>query len=79
MAKFSCEIKKLLVLGADPSFLYKKKRVCCQISTNRSLAEIFSKMPWFPQRKTIFPPQTRTVKIHSQQINGYLAIFLADR
>ena len=24
MAKFSCEIKKLLVLGADPSFLYKK-------------------------------------------------------
>ena len=23
MAKFSCEIKKLLVLGADPSFLYK--------------------------------------------------------
>ena len=27
MAKFSCEIKKLLVLGADPSFLYKKKRV----------------------------------------------------
>ena len=24
MAKFSCEIKKLLVLGADPSFLLKK-------------------------------------------------------
>ena len=24
MAKFSCEIKELLVLGANPSFLYKK-------------------------------------------------------
>ena len=27
MAKFSCKIKKLLVLGADPSFFSKKKRV----------------------------------------------------
>ena len=25
MAKFSCEIKKLLVLGADPKFLQKKR------------------------------------------------------
>ena len=24
MTKFSCKIKKLLVLGADPSFLQKK-------------------------------------------------------
>ena len=27
MEKFSCKIKKLLVLGTDPSFLLKKKRV----------------------------------------------------
>ena len=38
MAKFSCEIKKLLVLGADPSFLYKKP--CTLI--NNSWAHLIS-------------------------------------
>ena len=34
MAKFSCEIKKLLVLGADPSFFLKKRSFCSFVNND---------------------------------------------
>ena len=41
MAKFSCEIKKLLVLGADPSFLLKKMCISCFVAIMDKAREEF--------------------------------------
>ena len=40
MAKFSCEIKKPLVLGADPSFLFKKNVYAKDTPYNGTLKSI---------------------------------------
>ena len=41
MAKFSCKIKKLLVLGADPSFLLKKNVYQAKIFASKILNDIY--------------------------------------